>query len=64
MNRLVYYYTATDGTEYKMYSYEQVNALVDAEGGRYRAVCEPIVEKPNIFAKNLERRVKATPRVR
>ena len=51
MNRLVYYYTAPNGTEYKMYSYEQVVALVNDEGGHYRAVCEPVIEKPNLYAK-------------
>ena len=51
MNRLVYYYTAPNGTEYKMYSYEQVVALVNDEGGRYRAVCEPVIEKPSLYAK-------------
>lgn len=60
MNRLVYYYTAIDGTEYKMYSYEQVKAVVAAKGGHYKAVCEPIAEQPHLWDKI--KRVKATAR--
>lgn len=51
MNRLVYYYTAPNGTEYKMYSYEQVTALVNDKGGHFQAVCEPVIEKPSLYAK-------------
>jgi hypothetical protein len=56
MNRLVYIYTALDGQEYKFYSYAQVKACAEKEGGRFRAVTEPVQQASPIPARQLARR--------
>lgn len=62
MNALTYIYTATNGKTREIKSYQEVLALVNSQGGHYKAVCRPIPEKVCIYPKALERRVKAIAR--
>ena len=56
MNRLFYIYTAPNGEEKRVTAYAEVKALVEKNGGHYKATCEPVEEKNYIPVRQLERR--------
>lgn len=56
MNRLFYIYTAPNGEEKRVTAYAEVKALVEKNGGHYKATCEPVGEENHIPARQLARR--------
>lgn len=62
MNALIYIYTATNGETREIKSYQEVLALVNSQGGRFKAVTRLIPERVYIYPKALERRAKAIAR--
>ena len=58
MNTLTYTYTAPNGETKEIKSYKEVQALVNAQGGHYKATFAPVFETVNISPAQLARRVK------